>query len=485
MTEPEPGHRTRRDGGCISLACLLLLFGSACSRDDNNSSGFTPPTVPTAELGAAAREQLDQALAAAKASPADDDAMGAYAMLLQAYGHVDAAASIYRYLRKKDDDPRWSRYHGLILLDLGDAVAAEAAFRESDPENAEPIMTVYVARALAAGGDNQQASTILRGVVEKYPERVDALIELAAITMQDADPVVSEDLYRRALAAVPDLKPAHYGLAQALRAQGLVEQASAEMALFESASQEGYTPEDDPRRELAAMVVSDSRHVERAKRALAAGDYQRAREELEQARGLNPDNLSTLTNLIAVYGRLREPQAALNAYQSAIAINPDYYQAHFNFGVVMSYLGRPLDAERAYRLAAAADPERPEPYVEYGRMLSGAGQGTLAMEQFRRALDLDANNVAARFLLGRQLALAGDPEQAIWHLQQATLGDGPGVPGMMRALAGVYGQVGRIDDARATLESARERAAQLGQLELAEQIGNDLARLPTDRPASD
>ncbi|MGB5543388.1 MAG: hypothetical protein WBO15_08310, partial [Gammaproteobacteria bacterium] len=78
-----------------------------------------------------------------------------------------------------------------------------------------------------------------------------------------------------------------------------------------------------------------------------------------------------------------------------------------------------------------------------------------------------------------------DPEQAIWHLQQATLGDGPGVPGMMRTLAGVYGQVGRIDDARATLESARERAAQLGQLELAEQIGNDLARLPTDRPASD
>ena len=465
--------------------CVSALICCGCSPADDPASAFVLPPASTADLGSAAAGQLEAARTRAQASAQDPDALGAYAMLLQAYGHVDAAATIYRHLREINDDPRWPRFHGLILLDSGEAGAAETAFREADPDYRQAVITVYLARALAAGGDSPAASAVLVSLIDQHPDRVDALLELAGLSMQGGDAKSSEDFYRRVLASVPGLKPAHYGLAQALRAQGMADEASAQMRLYEVSTVEGFTAEDDPRRELADLVVSDSRHVERAKRALATGDYERARDELEQARVLNPDNLSTLTNLIAVYGRLRQLQAAQNAYQAALAINSEYYQAHFNFGVVMAYLGQALDAERAFRLAAAADPARPEPYVEYGRMLSSAGQSVLAMEQFRRALDIDEENVAARFLLGRQLALAGDSEQAIWHLQQVTLGDDPGVPEMMRVLAGVYGQAGKIDDARATLESARERAAQLGQVELAEQIGNDLARLPADRPADD
>jgi Tfp pilus assembly protein PilF len=296
--------------------------------------------------------------------------------------------------------------------------------------------------------------------------------------MSAGDAADSADYYSRALEQVPGLKPAHYGLAQALRAQDMPEAAAGQMQEFESAPMEIYTPEDDPRRQIAALVVSDSRHVQRAKRALAGGDYEGARAELEQARELNPGNLSTLTNLIAVYGRLRQPEEAGDAYRSALAINPDYYQAHFNYGVVMAYLGGPREAERAFRAAAAADPARPEPYVEYGRMLEAAGQGTLAAEQFRKALDIDEANVSARFLLGRQLALSGQTDQAIWHLEQAAASDDPGVPAIMRVLAGVYGQAGDAGKARNTLEAARDRARELGQTELVQQIDRDLARLP-------
>jgi len=464
-------------GLCI---CVTSLICCGCSPADDPAGAFVLPPASTADLGSAAAGQLEAAWTRAQASAQDPEALGAYAMLLQAYGHVDAAAAIYGHLREVNDDPRWSRFHGLILLDSGEAEAAETAFRETDPDYSEPVITVYLARALAAGGDSQAASAALVSLIDQHPHRVDALLELAALSMQRGDAKSSEDLYRRVLASVPGLKPAHYGLAQALRARGMADQASAQLRLYEVSAVEVYTAEDDPRRELADLVISDSRHVDRAKRALANGDYERARDELEQARELNPGNLSTLTNLVAVYGRLRQPQAAATAYQAALAINPDYYQAHFNFGVVMAYLGQALEAERAFRLAAAADPARPEPYVEYGRMLGSAGQEALAMEQFRRALDIDEENVAARFLLGRQLALSGDPEQAIWHLQQVARGDDPAVPGMMRVLAGVYGQTGNTDAARETLESARKRALELGQTEMAEQIGRDLARLPVD-----
>lgn len=475
MTGHERGSAVRRTWLLLSI-CWLTLPG--CSPGEDDPDGFTLPPVPQKEIGAAARNLLEEARATAAATAGDPDALGAYAMLLQAYGYVGEADSIYRHLRRIDTDPRWPRFHGLILLDQGEADAAAAAFRAADPEDDEIVMRVYQARALAAGGDSDGALALLRTVTEESPERVDALLEAGALTMSAGDPAGSADFYRRALEQAPGLKPAHYGLAQALRAQTLMDEAAAQMQAFESATLEGYTSADDPRREIGALVVSDSRHVDRAKRALASGDYEQARSELEQARALNPDNLSTLTNLIGVYGRLRQPEQAEDAYRAALAINAEYYQAHFNYGVVMAYLSRPRDAERAFRSAADADPSRPEPYVEYGRLLDAAGQGPLAAEQFRTALDLDPDNVSARFLLGRRLALSGEYEQAIWHLEKATASEDPGVPAMMRVLAGIHGQAGDVAQARQTLQAARDRARQLGQTALADQIEQDLARMP-------
>ncbi|MGD8977611.1 MAG: tetratricopeptide repeat protein [Gammaproteobacteria bacterium] len=472
MTAPEV-----RCGIGLWLAITMLGL-AACSPGDDGVGGFTPPPVPETELGAVARNSIEAARAEVEAAPDDPQVLGAYAMLLQAYGYVGDADAIYRHLRAVDDDPRWPRFHGLILLDRGEAAAAEDAFRAADPGGDAIVMEVYRARALIADGRDQAAMDILRAVIAGHPERVDALLAAAGLAMSAGDPAASADYYSRALQQVPGLKPAHYGLAQALRARGMAETAAGQMQAFESAPVESYTPEDDPRRQIAALVVSDSRHVQRARRALAGGDYEGAKAELEAARALNPGNLSTLTNLIAVYGRLRQPEQATDAYQAALSINADYYQAHFNYGVVMAYLGRPREAERAFRAAAAADPARPEPYVEHGRMLEGAGQGALAAEQFRQALDIDAGNVPARFLLGRQLALSGQPDQAIWHLEQATASDDPGVPAMMRVLAGVYGQAGDAAKARLTLQAARDRARELGQTDLAEQIDRDLARLP-------
>lgn len=464
---------------CLGLWLAVSMLGLAgCSPGDDGVESFRPPPVPSTELGAAARASIEAARAEVEAAPGDPQLLGAYAMLLQAYGYVSDADTIYRHLRAIDDDPDWPRFHGLILLDRGEAAAAEEAFRAAESGGDATVMEVYRARALTAAGRDQAAMDILRRVLAEDPQRADALLEAGRLAMSSGDPAASAEYYSRALQELPGLKPAHYGLAQALRAKGEPEAASRQMQAFESAPLEGYTPEDDPRRQIAALVVSDSRHVEGAKRALAKGDYERARIELEAARALNPENLSTVTNLIAVYGRLRRPEQAGQAYQAALSINADYYQAHFNYGVVMAYLGRPREAERALRAAAAADPARPEPHVEYGRMLEGAGQGALAAEQFRKALDIDDANVPARFLLGRQLALSGQTDQAIWHLEQAATSEDPGVPAILRVLAGVYGQAGDAGKARITLEAARDRARELGQTELVRQIDRDLARLP-------
>jgi len=466
----------RRQLWLVLSSCWLILYG--CSPGEPESGGFALPPLPQKEIGAAARNLLEDARAAAVATPDDPDVLAAYAMRLQAYGYLEEADTIYQHLRDTDSDPRWPRFHGLILLDRGEGDAAMAAFRAADTAGTEVVIQVYQARAMAAGGDRDGALALLRRVTDEHPERVDALLEAGSLAMSSGEPAASADFYARALELAPGLKPAHYGLAQALRAQALMDEAAAQMEAFESATLESYTAADDPRREIGALVVSDSRHVDRAKRALASGDYERARSELEQARALNPDNLSTLTNLIAVYGRLRQPEQAEDAYRAALAINAEYYQAHFNYGVVMAYLGRPRDAERAFRSATGADPSRPEPYVEYGRLLDAAGQGPLAAEQFRTALDLNPDNVSARFLLGRRLALSGEYEQAIWHLEKATASEDPGVPAMLRVLAGVHGQAGDVAGARQTLETARDRAQELGQTELADQIERDLARLP-------
>ena len=115
-----------------------------------------------------------------------------------------------------------------ILAD-GDAARAESIFaqiREMDPDN--PVVIGGLARAMIAGGRNDEARTLLASVGEeaaKHPAiaRARAALEVAAAPAAD---VAAEEAR---LAANPDDHEARYAIAQALLASGDRDRAADEL----------------------------------------------------------------------------------------------------------------------------------------------------------------------------------------------------------------------------------------------------------------
>ena len=115
-----------------------------------------------------------------------------------------------------------------ILAD-GDAARAESNFaqiREMDPDN--PVVIGGLARAMIAGGRNDEARTLLASVGEeaaKHPAiaRARAALEVAAAPAAD---VAAEEAR---LAANPDDHEARYAIAQALLASGDRDRAADEL----------------------------------------------------------------------------------------------------------------------------------------------------------------------------------------------------------------------------------------------------------------
>lgn len=467
--------------GRYALLSLLSVV-AACGPTGDEARPTAIPAADTAALGASARATIEQAYEAALTAPESAGPVGRYAMVLHAYGQTESAEQVYRRAMDLDpSDARWPTFVGLIRFDRSDYAAAAAMFAVADPDTRQPVVQVYLARAQAAQGDPDAAAARLDRVLTDDPQRLDALLELGRLAMTAETPAVAEEFYRRALSVRPGLAEAHYGLAQALRAQGESDAAAAQLAEFEANEDSRFLAGDDPRRDIAAAVESEQRHIAVGKRLLARGDFAGARDALTQALSLNPGNLSTLTNLIVIHGRLDETEQAATAYRAALEINPVYYNAHYNYGLVAAGAGQARVAEKAFSLAAEADPSRPEPHIEYGRLLARAGQSQLAIKQYRLALDRDPDSTAARFLLGQQLAQQGDYDAARTHLERLVESDDPSVPGMMRVLAGIYGQSGDTERARATIVAARDRARELGQAELAARLDEDLQRLADDR----
>jgi tetratricopeptide (TPR) repeat protein len=456
------------------IAATLML--TSCGPDPGGDARSRD--LPVAQLdgvGDTAASRIRLAMEAAGTEPRQARAVGEYAMILHAYQQLEAADPAYELARALEEGPDpWALYHGVLLLDTDRPREALQAFETAEGGQ---VADVYRARALLADDRPSEAVALLEQVLETAPDRIDALLELAAIRQQSGDFVAAENYYRTVLDQEQGLAEAHYGLAQVLRATGQEAAALAELERFESYRGREWRSQDDPRRAIAELVVSERRYVDEAKAKLAQADYDSAIASLEEARGINPENLSTLTNLIALYGRVGRLEECVGAYRAAVAIDPNYYQAHFNLGVVMASIDREQEAESAFRRAAAIDPSRPDPYIEYGGLLSRHGEGRLAAEEFRRALDRDPGNIRARFLLGRELAILGDNQQAIRYLKELVGMDDPAVPSMLRVLAGTYGQAGDLESARRTLETALADAMRRNQESVVGQIEDDLRRL--------
>jgi tetratricopeptide (TPR) repeat protein len=100
----------------------------------------------------------------------------------------------------------------------------------------------------------------------------------------------------------------------------------------------------------------DPTGYERARKLIAAGEFEEAEEILSQFIEEHPDAAPPLTSLALSRLRLNDLVGAEEALERALAIDPDYMMAHWGMGQVMEIKGDRIGALRHYYHALELNP---------------------------------------------------------------------------------------------------------------------------------
>ncbi|MCC7046115.1 MAG: tetratricopeptide repeat protein [Alphaproteobacteria bacterium] len=158
---------------------------------------------------------------------------------------------------------------------------------------------------------NQPTALNLLGTLARHAGRLDMAIEL----------------FRRAVAVVPDFADANYNLANALREKGDL-----------AGALEAYGLAIEQRPEMPGA------HNNLGVTLLASGDVAQAEEAFRRAVELKPDYADALNNLGNALQKQDRMAEAVDAYQQAIRLQPEFGGALANLGGALIKLGRTSEA---------------------------------------------------------------------------------------------------------------------------------------------
>jgi tetratricopeptide (TPR) repeat protein len=212
---------------------------------------------------------------------------------------------------------------GVGLLESGEPAMAISELRSAlllNPNSAE--FHFNLGRALGDSGDASEAYTEYLAALERrhsYPEAENALGSLSFARKEYGAAV---DRFKTALAGDPDLEAAHYGLAQALRAEGKTADAQIEF------------------RQAAALIQ-------------------------RQSDAIRSSHLSNESLDLAKKGDFR---GAIRSAREALVLQPDNAIAHYNLGLLLADSGELGSGILELRKAISLAPLESSFYVNFSRM---------------------------------------------------------------------------------------------------------------------
>ena len=206
------------------------------------------------------------------------------------------------------------------------------------------------------------------------------------------------------------------------------------------------------RRSLALMPALHASQVELATLLRDTGRTSEATALLEAVLAAEPQHLLALLELAAIDERDNPPRAAQHLFTAA-RLRPQDVNLVFRAGIALQRVGQLDVAAEAFAHVARLQPNHVPAWVSQGHCLLHMGQLQAAHAAFTQTLRLDPNHLEAH--LGcydaQPSTVAGDEERLRLMLRICEL-----KPSAKHAtdLAGVYSNLGRIDDCHAALEHA-------------------------------
>jgi len=315
----------------------------------------------------------------------------------QAHPRVDVSAMKEAMEAPTDDYSSASAYAHFLrarLLGLqgehGKSVEQLRLALASDP--GRPELVLALAEAQARSGSPAKAEATVRGLLERRPDHVPALLFLGRLLYETDRPQRAREVLDRVRKLAPR-------------------------------EQEPYL--------LLAEMSLESGHPDDAVRTVQA------------LADLNRDTTGLRRLGMALLDR-GEPETARALLERTVQIGPGDAEAQGALGEALEALGRPVDAEAAYGRALERDPDSREVLLRAGRLALRSGSEPRARAYLDRLASLDIGPEQSLRIALTWLS-AGKPAPAIRVLEQARAGSDD--PRLLLALGLVQGKVGRWADA--------------------------------------
>jgi tetratricopeptide (TPR) repeat protein len=422
--------------------------------------------------------------------------------------HDDADEAVERALRLDPADAEAWLLKGRLRAHAGDAEGALHAYRAAvrgEPDNQDAYLAL--ADHQLGVGDPAGAIDTLQRLVGRLQTSAEAHARLARALAPQA-PATAIVHFKRAVQLEPGRVDAQVELAELLGLQGQGEEAIGTMReAFERTGDRVAVAErlirlylDQGDRRAAAAVIdlldeggTDPRQqVVLATLYRALKDHKRARALTEAALAQKPDLHAARLLLGAVLDDARQPQAALAEYakvpaaaeecvearrraaevlrvqgqlpqavallEQAVAARPDTDELIDSLAQVLARSGQ---LDRAVSLLAAALKKRPtSETLQYAVAVSYdlGGQWQKAVAEMRGLLRRSPRHAAALNFVGYTLAEHGAELEQAQRLVVASLALRPLDGYVLDSLGWVYFKLGRLDQARDTLEKANRLA---------------------------
>jgi tetratricopeptide (TPR) repeat protein len=170
---------------------------------------------------------------------------------------------------------------------------------------------------------------------------------------------------------------------------------------------------------MASVYEALENLFQKARKAIAERDWDKAKQLYLQALGLKSDNPDVHYGLATVFFQLRELTSAAHHFKEATRLDPLRAGAFINLGAVQNLLEEYNDAVTTLRRGLQLDPNRVEGYYNLGVVYRNLGQDDLAIQAYREALRINPRMGDAHLNLANLLMARHSFRQALAHYEQA------------------------------------------------------------------
>jgi tetratricopeptide (TPR) repeat protein len=320
-------------------------------------------------------------------------------------------------------DVERTRAEAVAALDRGDLEIGRRGLLQSLKYDSDSFETfVDVAAELSLAGFRADAEHILRRAIERFPQRVEATVELARLFLESGNDHNALRVAQQALRAHPRNSDLHALAASASEQLDLLDEAAGHWAAILAADpHHSYA-----NRRLAAVLertgdipgaIGCLRRVFEATRgqdveivtslgiALSAdGQHADAIALLTDVAKSYPDVAAAhadLANALLAADRIED---AINGFTEVLRLDPDSAQAYCGLGLAYQRIQRWYEAAEAFRMTEQLAPDQAVGPYNLGLALSSLGEAEDARAALLRAAALEPDDIGIREALQTILA---------------------------------------------------------------------------------